>query len=241
MNSLIIIKDEIHIWNAELSLSAAELARLWQYLSMDEKHRAERFKFDIHRNRFIATRGALREILGNYLNLSPAEISFGYGDHGKPYLTNSETQNITFNTSNSADLALYAFAKNRELGIDIEYMRDDLEPEALAERFFSTYECKILSALPASQKKQAFFNCWTRKEAVIKAFGKGLSFPLNEFDVTLAPDEPARLLTVHGDSDLAKRWSMYSLNPAENYAAALVAEGNKVPLKYFQWQTQAPK
>ena len=191
-----------------------------QCLIEDERIRAERFNFRRDRKRFIVGRGVLRMILGRYLHIEPNRVQFSYGPHGKPYLADGDGA-LQFNLARSHELALYAFTRGREIGVDIEYFRALTDAEQIADSFFSPRENAILQALPASQRQQAFYNCWTRKEAYIKAIGKGLAQPLDQFDVSLAPGESTRLLKVEGSPEEGSRWSLYSLTPVAGYVAAV--------------------
>jgi len=137
--------------------------------------------------------------------------------------------------SQSDGLALYAFTRDREIGVDIEHIRDISEMEQIAEQFFSARENAVFRTLPKSKKKEAFFNCWTRKEAFIKAIGEGLSWPLDSFDVSLIPGEPARLLKIEGDSKAASRWSIQDLKPAFGFAAAFAVKGRSGRVHCWQW------
>lgn len=160
-----------------------------------------------------------------------------YGLRGKPSLAPSYGgESIRFNVSHSNELALYAMTNHREVGVDIEFMRPLDEVESIARRFFSTREQAILRSLPAHLKQQGFYNCWTRKEAYIKATGEGISQPLDQFDVSLAPGEPARLLSVSGKPDEASRWSFEVLRPSIEYAAALAVEGSGWQLMCWKWE-----
>ncbi len=153
---------------------------------------------------------------------------------GSPLLYH-EARVLNFNLSHSHELALYAFTYSRQVGIDIEYMRANVEYEELAQRFFSPDENAILHALPEAFKQEAFFNCWTRKEAYIKARGKGLSIPLESFDVSLRPGEPAALLNSREDPQEATRWELLELAPGHGYAGALAVEGSGWHLHCWQW------
>ena len=228
-------KSEIHIWCANLKLTTEEAATLSQYLAADERKRAERFKFEIHRHRFIAAKGTLRKILGKYLEISPEKIKFSAGPHGKPYLDKSINQELLFNSSDSQNLALYAVVLNHEIGVDVEYIREDFASKEVAQRFFSPYENQVLQGLPEAQKTTTFFACWTRKEAFIKALGKGLSYPLDQFDVSLAPEESAKLRRVGDDPEEAGRWQLCDLKPAQNFVAAVaVKEKNMGQLRTWR-------
>jgi 4'-phosphopantetheinyl transferase len=226
----------VHVWRASLDLSHWQIARFRDSLDDDERSRADRFYFSRDRERFIVARGVLRALLSRYLNRAPASLSFSYSIHGKPSLVSeSGADKIRFNLSHSHGTALYAVTCGREIGVDLEFIRCDLEAEQIAERFFSRREIVTLRALPLHLRKCAFFLCWTRKEAYIKARGEGLSMPLDQFDVSLIPGEPATLLSTQPDTDEALRWSLRNLTPASGYAAALAAAGRDWTLSCWQW------
>lgn len=233
-----LVKEEVHVWAASLNLNKDQLTELWTLLSADEKQRALRFKFDKHRNRFIAARGILRKILSEYFQIPAEQLIFSYASHGKPYISNANTR-LFFNMSDSENLAVYAVAKEHEVGIDVEFMPHDFDSLGIAKRFFSAYENQMLEQLPEAQKKVGFFNCWTRKEAFIKAIGEGLSYPLDQFDVSLTPDEPAAILRINHDAMAAKQWSLYALHPAPDYAAALAIEGTVKAVKCWCYNVGA--
>src|SRR6476620_7910163 len=178
--------DVVHVWRAGLEQSPGLQETLLRTLSDDERARADRFHFDQHRRRFVLTRAFLRALLGRYLAIGPEEVRFVYGPYGKPSLADEHgAHRLRFNASHSHELAVYAFAQEREIGIDVEHIQQEFAGEEIARQFFSTYEVNTLLALPKSEQAAAFFRCWTRKEAYIKAIGSGLSHPLDEFDVTL--------------------------------------------------------
>ena len=230
--------NEIHVWCASLDQPVSRFQRQKKLLSPDESIRAERFYFEIDRKRFIACHGILRTILGFYLGIEPSALQFCYGKNGKPALVDAfGNGTIHFNISRSEGLALFAFTRGREIGVDIEHIRDIPEMEQIAERFFSAKENGAFRTLPESKKKEAFFNCWTRKEAFIKAIGEGLSYPLDKFVVSMVPGEPARLLRIEEDSKGASRWSIQDLKPAPGYAAAFAVEGQSCPLHCWQWSS----
>lgn len=233
---LTLSSHDVHVWRTSLELSAAHVQRLRQTLAADEIARAERFYFEKDRRHFIVARGVLRMILSRYLGLDPRQLGFCYSSYGKPALATAPGRDwLRFNVSHSHELALYAITRGREVGIDIEYMRDNLATDTIAESYFSPREVAVLRALPADLRHEAFFTCWTRKEAYIKARGEGLSFPLDQFDVSLAPGEPAALLRTLGDPHEASRWSLQALTPGTGYAAALVVEGHGWQLTCWQW------
>ena len=229
-------KDEVHVWRAALDAKASDVQRLQQVLSEDEQARAGRFYFQKDREHFIIARGLLRAILGRYLKLDPSQLQFRYTPHGKPFLDiETDRDELRFNVSHSHGIALYAITLKKELGVDVEWIRPDFANEQIAEHFFSHREVAALRALPASKQTEAFFNCWTRKEAYIKARGEGLSLPLDQFNVSLSPGEPARLLSTDGDPQEALRWSLQSLFPGSGYVAALAVAGHGWRLKCWQW------
>lgn len=228
---------EVHVWRVALDMPASNLQQFSAILGDDERFRADRFRFPQHRHHFIAARGALRTLVGRYAGMPPEKLRFEYNQYGKPAL--AEELNVSllqFNLSHSGELALYAFTYGRELGIDIEWTRRRIDQiDQIARRYFSEAEHTALSALPEHLRQQAFFNCWTRKEAYIKARGQGLSLPLHQFDVTLAPGEPAQLLATRDDPAQLARWSMQALQPGTDYVGALVVEGNNYHVKCWQF------
>ncbi len=232
--------DEVHVWRASLEAPASELQNLRKILADDEVRRADRFRFPKDRHHYTVARAVLRILLGRYLNLNPEEIRFEYNAYGKPDLDSTAGDDaLKFNLSHSGKLVLYAFTRHREVGIDIEWILRRLDQtEGIAERYFSARENAALRPLPEHLKQEAFFNCWTRKEAYIKARGKGLSLPLDQFDVTLRPGEPAELLETRDDPQHAARWTMQKLMPGPDYIAALVVEGDGWHMKCWQWANQ---
>jgi 4'-phosphopantetheinyl transferase len=211
-----------------LDPSAERVEALGRVLSEDEWERARRFRFDKHRRQYVVGRGALRTLLAAYLGIRPEAVRFTYGPRGKPFLASPlDAYGLHFNLSNSDELALMGFVFGRELGVDVEFLRQMNDCEEIAERFFSESERRMLRTIPFPTKQEAFFNCWTRKEAYLKAVGEGLAAPLDSFDVTLAPGEPPRMLTLKGDAGQAARWFFHHLRPADNYVGALAIEGSE--------------
>ncbi|TMB89361.1 MAG: 4'-phosphopantetheinyl transferase superfamily protein, partial [Chloroflexi bacterium] len=181
-------------------------------------------------------RGILRAILGRYLSRDPRTLHFCYSQYGKPSLVSEGCSDpLFFNVSHSHGMALYAISRNFNIGVDIEYMRMDIECEQIAVRFFSPYEVRMLLAVPKGVQHEAFFNCWTRKEAYIKGRGLGLSLDLNQFDVSLIPGEPAAILNIREEGQDVSRWSLHALSPGPGYKAALAIEGQPSRIKCWQW------
>jgi 4'-phosphopantetheinyl transferase len=178
----------------------------------------------------------LRKILSAYLALAPDELRFVYNEYGKPFISDDQNRGaLSFNLSHSNGMALYAVTRGRVVGIDIEYIREDFATLEIAEHFFSKDEVAALKSLPTDQRTIGFFNCWSRKEAFIKAKGMGVSYPLDRFTVSLVPGEPPALLKVDDDMREARRWKMYELKPGANYAAALIAVEPPITLKQLHW------
>jgi 4'-phosphopantetheinyl transferase len=234
--TLVLGCDEVHIWRATLDQTPSQIQSFLHNLAADEQARAERFYFDKDREHFIVARGVLRAILGGYLNRAPKCLSFCCSSNGKPALAGeSDGDAIRFSVSHSHGVALYAVTRGREVGIDIERIRFDLAVVEIAERFFSQREVAMLRTLLTEAQRQAFFRCWTRKEAYIKARGEGLSLPLDQFDVSLAPGEPAAVLGTQRDPSEASRWSLHELAPGPGYEAAIAVEGHGWRLTCWQW------
>jgi 4'-phosphopantetheinyl transferase len=234
-----ISKDEVHVWRTPVVLPDEFLKSLMDILSDDEKKRAERFRFETDRNRFIASHGALRSVLSLYLMLEPSGIKYSFNSHGKPGL-NSELNRggLKFNISHSYEMALVAVCEGREVGIDVQHIKNNFRCMEIAGRFFSANEASALSSFPEDQLKDCFFKCWARKEAFIKAKGGGLSIPLNHFDVSVGPGKPAELLNTRWDTEEAGRWSIEDIDAGKNYAAALAVEGKGVKFKFWNWKMQ---
>jgi len=227
-------RDEVHVWRADLNQVDSTVRACYELLRPDERQRADKFHFPRDREHFTVARGVLRQILGGYLGSAPEQVRFAYNKYGKPALADDGgdvNELLSFNVSHSKGIALYAVAGGRRrVGLDIEHLREDFDSLTLAERFFSPTEVAALRALPAEQQRVAFFNCWTRKEAYIKALGEGLSHPLDKFSVSLAPGEPAALLSTDDNPQEALRWSFVELSPGDGYVAALAVEGDAPPL-----------
>ncbi len=230
-------QDAVHVWRVNLDAAAPILIDTANVLSSAECGRADRFHFVADRDRFVARRVWLRLVLSSYLGLRPESVLLQTTEFGKPFVESAQARDpIRFNLSHSSGRALLAVTLGREVGVDLERIRAELIRETVAESFFSPHELTALRFLPVEQQPEAFFNCWTRKEAYIKAKGLGLSLPLNSFDVTLRPGDPARLLATRPDAEEAGRWSMSSLNAYPGYAAAFVSEGEKWSLSCWTWQ-----
>jgi 4'-phosphopantetheinyl transferase len=224
------------VWSAALDQPAEVVQRLHGLLAAAERARADRFHFDRDRQRFIVGRGVLRSILGGYLKIAPDRLTFEYGAQGKPGLSSSHASALHFNVAHSHELAVYAFALNQAVGIDVEYaLRHVSDADQVAQRFFAANEYQTYQALADDEKRPAFFRCWTRKEAYIKAIGTGLSHALDRFEVTLAPDRPPAFLSIDGDPLAAQHWSLIQLEPAADYIGAVAIANRAWHVAGWRW------
>jgi 4'-phosphopantetheinyl transferase len=209
--------DEVHVWRVEVGSAHARRDILWGFLDGDERQKAADFLFEGDRERFVVARGVLRALLGCYLRRHPGSLGFGYKPYGKPHLAGDFE--IRFSTSHSHGLVLLAFARGRDIGVDVERVRADLGLEEIAARCFSPREIATLHPLRNGQRERAFFALWTRKEALAKAEGKGL----------------AMLLDTEGESFEPTNWTLRELTPDPGYAAALAVEGDGSRLSCWQY------
>jgi 4'-phosphopantetheinyl transferase len=220
-------EDEVQLWRVDLEAIGADESRWQQVLSSDEVTRAARFHFLRDRQRFVAARAWLRIILAGYLRTDPNSLTFTYSKKEKPSLASSASagSDVSFNVSHSGGIALLGFTRRREIGVDVEQLRRDSDLDAIARRFFSAHEQSQLAALPSVEKVEAFFRCWTRKEAYIKATGDGLSLPLNQFDVSLAAGGNNALVATRPDDSEAGRWLLQEVPAGPGYFAAVCVRG----------------
>ena len=228
--------DEIHVWCAALDELAPGLSSFAETLSSSECDRAERFRFERDRTRFIIRHGLLRMLLGRYLDIEPARLSFNCEPRGKPVLSGlASGQTLHFNLSHSDGVALFGFARLFPLGVDIERIRSVPEADEIAAKFFSTRESAVLNAAAVEQKLESFFNCWTRKEAYLKATGEGIADALPLIEVSIAPDQPAQLLSIAGDTQAASGWSLHAFMPLPGFVGAMAVKQSDVKLACWQW------
>jgi 4'-phosphopantetheinyl transferase len=213
-------RGDVHVWRARLDVTEAECSRRRALLDDAERARALSYRLERDRRRFTVARGFTRAVLAVYERTVPNAIRFRLGPHGKPALQDALEPSLCFSVSYSGDIALVAVS-DVELGVDVERVRDDLDILEVSELSFSRAEHDALRALPPSLRRDAFFACWTRKEAYTKATGLGLTMPLRDFSVSLAPDEPAALLEVTSDPRLATGWTLQSFDAGPEYACAL--------------------
>lgn len=229
-----LVMGVVDVYTLPLKSEAARLDYLWEILSSDERERAQRFHLAELRRRFITCRGTLREILSRYLDMDPKHVRFVYSEHGKPSVCESDLQ---FNVSHSGEWAMLAVTTGSKIGIDIERIDPHFASEQISQHSFSPREVEQLRALPSHEQTAAFFRCWTRKEAYIKARGLGLALRLDSFDVSLGPNDLPMLLRG------GENWSIQDLNAPPGYAAAIVTEGSNMTLSvcsYFEAEKLSP-
>ena len=225
---LVLPENEVQLWRADLEAIGADESRWQTVLSSDETVRAARFHFPRDRQRFVASRAVLRTILAGYLAIDPAGVNFSYSSKEKPLLGPAHAgSDVMFNVSHSGGIALFAFTRRLDIGVDVEQVRRDFDLDAIARRFFSAHEQSQLAALPDDERVEGFFRCWTRKEAYIKATGDGLSLPLSQFDVSLVAKETNALRATRPDAAEAGRWLLREVPGGDGYIAALCVGGQE--------------
>ncbi len=230
-----ILPGTLHIWHACIDLHHGERQKLEKLLSTAERAKANRYHFEKHRNRFICGRGITRTILGKYLGIDPAQVNFQILAHGKPGLASIHASaQLCFNLSHANERMLLAVTPGVETGIDLEYVRDDINAGFIAERFFSKAEIQSIAGLDPSRRTHAFFQIWTRKEAYIKATGKGLSFPVQQLDLSnFKQDSWTQIPQQAGQP---AHWYGMDIDPgAGTFAAALVTSGKDHAIAHFSF------
>jgi 4'-phosphopantetheinyl transferase len=215
-------RADIHLWHAGPVERRPLLADLSKLLSADENERRLRFRYESDRQDFAFSRGFLRTLLAAYLEMDPRAVRLQYSEHGKPSLDGSRGgEELQFNLSHTQGAVLLGICRQRAVGVDIERVREDFSVQEIANRFFSQTEQQALMNLPEAEQRPAFFRCWTRKEAFLKARGHGLSFPLDRFDVSVGADETEVTLTTRPDVSESERWQILQVPAPEGYAAAV--------------------
>jgi 4'-phosphopantetheinyl transferase len=230
-----ILSGQMHIWCASLHLPEPTVNHQFHILSSDEQYRAEQFRFDQDRRRFIVGRLFLRTVLSRYISTQPNELVFGYGEYGKPFLAlpSVSAHQLHFNLAHSSDLAVCAIASGVEPGIDLELIRRVPDIENIAKQFFSEREWQSLLALEGELQVQAFYRCWTCKEAFIKALGKDFSHPSGQFAVSVRSDEPVRLRWVAEQPDEANQWWFSMFIPVQRYIGAVAIRRKEIKVEYW--------
>ena len=224
--------DAIDVVVTRVDASPEQVRASTALLSDSERKRASRFAFARDRHRFVVARAKLRQLLANRLGMPPHSIELTYGAHGKPALAKScGGSELHFNVSHSNDIAVYAFSRGRDIGVDVEHVRVLRDADDIAAHFFSRRENTAYLALRPSERPCGFFNCWTRKEAFIKALGEGLHYSLDRFDVSLAPGEPARILSVEGMSGERCGWTLDSFLPGPGLVGAVAIREDRLRVR----------
>lgn len=219
--------NEIHIFTANLETSPFQ--ENTDLLSKDECERANCFQFPIHRQRFIAARSLLRAIVSLYIDVAPSKIIFSYDTHKKPFLENVP---LAFNLSHSDHMAVYALTMHHAIGVDIEKIQPDYH-EAVAERFFGLAEKNALLALPLPERPRLFYRIWARKEAIVKALGKGISHSLSSFSVS-ANDDFENIMI---DNDA---WLLLPISVDQAWQAAAATNQPVRKITYWKFENQYP-
>ena len=231
-SALTLPESEVQLWRLDLKALLVTADNRQQWLSADEQARAARFLSLRARQQFAVTRSLLRMALAAYLITDPKKLVFQHSTKEKPSLGSPYADSgITFNVSHAGGVALLAFSRRRELGVDVERVRQDLDIDAIARRYFSLHEARQLAAVNSKERYGAFFRCWTRKEAYIKAQGEGLSLPLEQFDVSVAIGDTNALLSTRPDASEAARWSLREVSAGPGYVAALCVAGHEWHLR----------
>jgi 4'-phosphopantetheinyl transferase len=232
--ALVPAPGQVQLHLVSLACTASELARLRGFLTPEELERCSRLIDRERRDRAVAGRGVVREMLGGYLGEEPGSVRLSEGEFGKLHLSDHlETDSISFNLSHAGSRLLLAVAAGGEIGVDMELVRQDLPFRAMAERFFSAREQRDLFSLPFSEQIPAFYRCWTRKEAYLKGTGTGFSQHSNGFDVSLLPGDPPALLAHRGSPGETGRWIIRDIDMPEGFCAAVAVEAVTPEIKVF--------
>ena len=233
----ILHNGEVHLWIVSVNSAREQLSYFESILSPDEKERAQRYRNISHGERYVIARGSLRRLLGYYVAGAPDRLQFTYNAFGKPSLSGQTSEAVlNFSVSHSEDQALFGFARGRRIGVDLEYIRPDIDVLGLAKGYFSPDEFRRLRRLQASEQVEAFYRVWTCKEAYLKACGEGLSFGLERVEVSLSLAEPTMIRKVAGPSNASEHWTLKHLSLDLSYLGAAAVEGRSVTFKFLDWQ-----
>jgi len=238
MKLLLPQSSDLHIWIADSAADDFAPVSLEGTLNSTELARANRFRFQKHRDQFVFSQGVLRNILSQYLQMPPRHIRFESNDFGKPFLANPlpSFRRLEFNMSHSETLVLVGVTMERLVGVDTEFVRRIDGIDSVSANYFTASECDLIRSVPANQKDHVFYVCWTRKEAFIKAVGKGLSIPLRSFDTSMAIGAPGRFIETSDDCPHVEKWWLSDLQISREYVAAFAIEGNAPAVKFVRWR-----
>jgi len=224
-------ESDLHVWRIPLQIDTKTQIAYWRILTKDEKERANNFFSTTDKIGYIAGRGAMRILLGRYLHKSAEQVSIQYAKNGKPYVEDK----LEFNLSNSKNMAVFVVNQRHIVGVDIEYTPRMIEFASIAKRFFSEEESTVVLRAKSKDLPAYFYNCWTRKEAFIKALGDGLSFPLDQFVVTCAPEDTPRLISTKWDAKEQKAWNLWAFDIGLEYTGAIASKSLGKELSFFHW------
>jgi Phosphopantetheinyl transferase len=236
--------SDIHVVAVPLNAVSEQVEAARNLLADDERERAARFRFEKHQRRFILARAGLRRLLGDFLGIDSRTLQFNYAAHGKPALQMPALPfPLHFNLSHSGELALVAVSRQGPIGVDVEWIRSVKDADDLVARFFSNRENALFQKLPPVHKPEAFFNLWTRKEALLKATGEGITGGLNRVEVSFLPGEPAELREINGSAEAACNWKLFTLAPAQGWtgAVAISFDSTASPLTLQTWTFAPPR
>ena len=227
---------EAHLYSIFLDRAPGEMVEIKEWLSPEEKARAEKFRFDLHRNRFIAGRAALRQLLSAYVGAPPESLCFVYWQNGKPELQQVQADvPLTFNLAHSDNLGLIGLSRSAAIGVDLERVRFLDDFDELVRRFFSPAETRAFLGLSFSEKPQAFFNLWTRKEAWLKATGEGIAYSLNQVEVSFSPEDTAVIRRLPAGNGEVEDWSLEAISVSPGFAAAVVTHSPHFHARFLNW------
>lgn len=228
-----LLPNQTHLWYIKFNKQLNNVPFFTSILSDDEKEKASKFRFKKDQNQFILSRGALRVLSANYLNIDAKNIVFKYGKYGKPEFDfNSD---LKFNVSHSGNFGIIGFVKNFDIGIDIEKIKNDFDVLDIASNYFSELEIETIKKLPKEKHVEYFYRCWTRKESFIKAKSLGLTFPLDSFSVCINSNKKTELLETKWDNTEKHTWKLFAFSPHQNYIGAISIQGNIKSVEYFNF------
>lgn len=237
MNESAYKPERVDVYRLRLDLPESDIATRKQWLSAEEKARAEKYLSAIKAREFIITRSSLKKILATTLAEDPANIIIAHASAGKPYLVCADRHTcIRFSVSHSYNMALIAITQDHAVGVDVEKIRSNIDYETLSRRFFSSAEFELLQQCNATTRLRAFFAVWTRKEAIVKATGKGIALGLKQFDVSVDPDQPGRVLATRWEQADMPDWTLLNLETTSNYIASLAVSSSNVHVRYMDPQ-----
>lgn len=228
-------RGEVHLWHFDLDAPVDTVSRYRGLLDAGEMVRAKRLIRELHQVRFIVGRARLRILLGRYLAVPPEAIAFSYSEQGKPALAQTPTSEpLSFNLSHSGGIAIFAIAGFDTVGVDVEAIKDSRDLLPIARRFFSAHEREQLMALPEAEQCPAFYQCWTSKEALLKAWGTGLATPLDKFTVKVEAGR-AGVIEINLPERSGTPWEIAPLQVAPGFSAALATPGALEGMKVWNW------